>query len=447
MAKFQVPTIGGIRKVIRPGGNAAVGTTIAELGSSVISLAQLAAILLQIQTQQNNTGGGNIGPTGAGGVAGKQGALGMLGPPGDDGSPGEDGPPGVAGATGAAGATGPAGAAGLIFLGEDGSDGDLGPPGPPGPLGATGNTGGVGPTGPTGPIMFLDDGLPGDDGAPGGPGPTGAAGTPGGIGPTGPVGPAVYLDAEPGEQGDWTPGPVGPSGALGPTGGVGPASPAVFILAADGEDGDWGRPGDKGIQGVTGAQGPQGPVYLIPDEPMQDDGIAPPPFNPYTQQVIRAAWAFNTPDGTVYIRGTAPGLNAQSLTTGTGNYGYFQATNAANRSLSMTMVDNSYSGAYMTNGPSGEQGAIETFNSNAPIVFGINGKYTAQLTSTSLLTTGFVGLKGVIPAVTAGQTDLGITTTATVITTAGGIALPALASTFWVVNVAGVAYGIPCFAL
>ena len=58
-----------------------------------------------------------------------------------------------------------------------------------------------------------------------------------------------------------------------------------------------------------------------------------------------------------------------------------------------------------------------------------------------------VGVKGPIPAVTAGQTDLGITTTATVITTAAGIALPALASTFWCVNVNGVAYGIPCFAL
>jgi hypothetical protein len=34
-----------------------------------------------------------------------------------------------------------------------------------------------------------------------------------------------------------------------------------------------------------------------------------------------------------------------------------------------------------------------------------------------------------------------------VITTAGGIALPALAKTFWVVNVNGVAYGVPLFAL
>lgn len=61
--------------------------------------------------------------------------------------------------------------------------------------------------------------------------------------------------------------------------------------------------------------------------------------------------------------------------------------------------------------------------------------------------TSSVSIAGATPPVTAGQTALGITTTATVITTAGGIALPALASTFWVVNVNGVKYGVPCFAL
>jgi Collagen triple helix repeat (20 copies) len=442
MAKFQVPTVGGIRKVIRPGGSAAPGTTIAELGSGVISLAQLAAILLQIQTQQNNTGGGNIGPTGAGGVAGKQGALGMLGPPGDDGSPGEDGPPGVAGATGAAGAagaTGPAGAAGLIFLGEDGSDGDLGPPGPPGPLGATGNTGGVGPTGPTGPIMFLDDGLPGDDGAPGGPGPTGAAGTPGGIGPTGPVGPAVYLDAEPGEQGDWTPGPVGPSGALGPTGGVGPASPAVFILAADGEDGDWGRPGDKGIQGVTGAQGPQGPVYLIPDEPMQDDGMLCYPPNVFGPTSFAGPVVINWPNPGIAlsISGSGEALRIR------GDTSILAFRNSAGTGVFQIGTVEGWSGSGV-NVTDGAIGAIAKLNfyagslTTASIIVSGNANVT--------ITSGF-GLQGARPAVTAGQTDLGVTTTVTVITTAGGIALPALASTFWCINVNGVAYGIPCFAL
>jgi hypothetical protein len=65
----------------------------------------------------------------------------------------------------------------------------------------------------------------------------------------------------------------------------------------------------------------------------------------------------------------------------------------------------------------------------------------------TLLVQNAISLKGATPAVAAGRTDLGITTTATVITTAGGIALPALASTFWVVNVNGVKYGVPCFAL
>ena len=60
---------------------------------------------------------------------------------------------------------------------------------------------------------------------------------------------------------------------------------------------------------------------------------------------------------------------------------------------------------------------------------------------------GYVGVYGATPTVTAGRTDIGITTTGTVITTAGGISLPALAKTFWVVNVNGVAYGVPCFAL
>jgi hypothetical protein len=74
---------------------------------------------------------------------------------------------------------------------------------------------------------------------------------------------------------------------------------------------------------------------------------------------------------------------------------------------------------------------------------GANG----SLLVSSAVKTGTLSVTAAIPAVTAAQTDIGITTTVTVITTAGGIALPALASTFWVVNVNGVAYGIPCFAL
>ena len=80
----------------------------------------------------------------------------------------------------------------------------------------------------------------------------------------------------------------------------------------------------------------------------------------------------------------------------------------------------------------------------------VNGGNTTVLEMNQAGVTDFfgpVGVQGATPAVTAGQTDIGTTTTATVITTAAGIALPALASTFWVVNVNGVKYGIPCFAL
>ena len=71
-----------------------------------------------------------------------------------------------------------------------------------------------------------------------------------------------------------------------------------------------------------------------------------------------------------------------------------------------------------------------------------------QITSAgNTLHAGFGGFSGATPAVAAGRTDIGTTTTGTVITTAGGIALPAFAKTFWVVNVNGVAYGVPCFAL
>ena len=58
--KFQVPTVGGIRKVIRPGSTASSATTIAGLEGTTLTLAQLATLLANL----TNTGGGNIG-TGA----------------------------------------------------------------------------------------------------------------------------------------------------------------------------------------------------------------------------------------------------------------------------------------------------------------------------------------------------------------------------------------------
>jgi hypothetical protein len=90
------------------------------------------------------------------------------------------------------------------------------------------------------------------------------------------------------------------------------------------------------------------------------------------------------------------------------------------------------------------QGQLCFVNFNKGISFSADNGSVQHLT---IPPAGSIGIQGVTPAVTAGQTDIGTTTTTTVITTAAGIGLPALASTFWVVNVNGVKYGIPCFAL
>jgi len=130
--KIQLPSIGGLRKVIKvPGGNVAVGTTISELGSGTVSLAQLAAIITQVQASQTNTGGGNIGDgteavlvpgpglSGGGAMLGSV-PIRLTAPVpwfddaggGGDGDPGPPGPSGSQGIAGVAGLPGAAGAAG-----------------------------------------------------------------------------------------------------------------------------------------------------------------------------------------------------------------------------------------------------------------------------------------------------------------------------------------------
>ena len=286
MAKFQVPTVGGIRKVIRPGSTASSATTIDGLQGTTITLAQLATLLANL----TNTGGGNIG-TGAEaaisvgpGLAGGgplvgvvnirlTAPLGALGIVAEDGADGDQGPPGPIGPPGAAGVPGALGPPG-----DDGSDGDLGPPGPPGPIGPPGamGTGSPGPQGPFGPVVFFlaDDGADGDLGPPGPPGPLGATGN---------------------------------TGSAGAMGGIGPAGAALFITADDGADGDLGPPGPPGPLGATGATGPQGPQGpagsgsgaagsgMIPDEPIQDDGILAPVPN-----MIGGPMQFN---GQVFVAG------------------------------------------------------------------------------------------------------------------------------------------------
>jgi hypothetical protein len=204
MTKFQVPTIGGIRKVIKQDAATSPGTTIAEVGSGTISLSQLAQYITQLQTaQQNNTQGAGddiyivVGPGLAGGGSVGVVPIRLTAPipyfGGEDGADGADGPPGAAGpkgATGNAGATGPAGVGVMGPPGDDGADGEDGRPGPQGnqgPQGLQGSTGpaGVGVQGQTG-----EDGADGDVGPPGNVGPRGAAGQ---NGAQGAPGPALYL--------------------------------------------------------------------------------------------------------------------------------------------------------------------------------------------------------------------------------------------------------------
>jgi hypothetical protein len=210
MTKFQVPTIGGIRKVIKQDAATSPGTTIAEVGSGTISLSQLAQYITQIQTaQQNNTQGAGddiyivVGPGLAGGGSVGVVPIRLTAPipyfGGEDGADGADGPPGAAGpkgatgnagATGSAGATGPAGVGVMGPPGDDGADGEDGRPGPQGNQGPQGLQGSTGPAGVGVQGQAGDDGADGDIGPPGAAGPRGATGQ---NGAQGVAGPALYL--------------------------------------------------------------------------------------------------------------------------------------------------------------------------------------------------------------------------------------------------------------
>jgi hypothetical protein len=218
MKKVQLPVLGGLRKVIYPGGtNPTVGTTIAEIGAGTITLAQLAAAINNIL---NNTG--TTVPPGT-----PTGDL-VLGP-------------GLAGGGPLIGNVPLRLTAPIPWMGDDGGgggDGDPGPPGMAGPAGA------AGPQGPSGPLLMHM--IP-EDGA----------------------------DGEP----SMIPGPIGPQGIAGGTGATGAPGAALFMLGEDGADGDIGPPG---AAGATGPQGPQGPAgsssggglaMMIPDDAYWDEPI------------------------------------------------------------------------------------------------------------------------------------------------------------------------------
>ncbi len=160
MSKFQVPTVGGIRKVIRPADNSAILTTISE------AIAQLAALVTQLQTPVN-TGGGNIGTGNEASIAlgpGLSGGGTLVGnvpinltiPAAlfvEDGADGDPGPPGAQGPRGLQGIPG------QPWFAEDGADGDSGLQGIQGIQGIQGVIGTSGAAGLPGYSLIADDSI------------------------------------------------------------------------------------------------------------------------------------------------------------------------------------------------------------------------------------------------------------------------------------------------
>jgi len=349
--KFQTPTIGGVRKIIRTPPATTVGTTIAEIGAGTITLAQLAAAISQLQAQQNNNGGGNIGPSGIFIETG----------------------PGLGGGGGGGVVNLRLTAPIPVFTGDDGADGDIGPPGIAGKAGATGAGGPIGPA----VFMLADDGDPGEQGPPGATGPAGATGT-------------------------------------GTTGATGPAGPALHILANDTEpDNDqWCLPAVPNTVSPFNVNGPLTIYGGIIGTAVTGNTLSL--YN--TGSAITNAPLYLACGASDYLANFSDGINTRAYMAFDANHNLqFGGTNLAGQTYGF--------------------------------VFLAAGATTMYVLTTGVGVIGAISCNAATPAPVAGLTAIGVSTTATVITTAGGIALPALASTFWKVNVNGVAYGIPCFAL
>lgn len=459
MKKVQIPVLGGMRKVIQPGSNVTVGTTIAEIGAGSITLAQLAALITNIQAQQTNNGGGNIGSGSGGSIS--------LGPGLSGGGP-------VVGNV-------PIRLIAPIPWGLDdeggGGDGDPGPPGQAGPAGINGATGGVGP-----------------------------------------AGPAIYLEAEPGDDGLWAiPGPIGVQGPMGATGATGPQGPSGTGTGGGGGTLMFMVPEDNAtdeelFRAIPGAVGP-----LVVNGPLtvnnstftlggNQSNITTINFGTGTFPLATLAQISFTPQASGQLQLKA---EAVAIYTGIGAGGptQFFAVNAVGgismtgnatinttTGVALTVLNGATNGVQVNAGAGSNATYALLVSANAIQAMGVwgdggvtvgtlaavadkgpgtlnvqgqiymrgaaiqNGQMMADETWTdeeiyrgppsgALTVNGALSVQGATPPVVAGQTALGITTTATVITTIGGISLPALASTFWVVNINGVQFGIPCFAL
>lgn len=438
MAKFQVPSVGGIRKVIKINSTGS-GTLIAEFGAGTITLAQLKAALGLAAAP--NTGGGNIGTgtnaaialgpglTGGGplvgavsvrltapmallqddgpqgedgppGIPGRQGLPGPIGPPGwgMDGDSGDDGAPGMPGAAGAPGAPGVPGPQGIPGFGLDGDQGEDGIAGLPGSAGVAGA---IGPRGVQGDPGFGLDGDQGEDGSPGLPGAAGAPGVPGVPGPQGI--PGLGVDGDQGEDG--MPGTSGAAGVAGLPGVPGPQGIPGYGLDGDqGEDGIPGLPGTPGPAGTNGTIGRDG-AQGMPGQDGEDGGDQVQFFYGGGPLVINGRFTVNDFGLQTTFQATQAGqYRASFIQSGVadGDLSEIQVSSGAT-ALAFFAANAAQTTAIITNGPVGSQGVIRTLGAS-PMVFGTNNTYRGDIGATGTWTIAVTG-NSAVPGLLVKATD------------------------------------------
>lgn len=437
MKKFQAPVLGGFRKMITLP-NVPPGTTIAEVGSGTITLTQLAAAVNNIlQGSQTVTTAAPtvtanlvLGPglSGGGTLVGNV-PLRLTAPIPwgivEDGADGDMGPPGAIGATGATGPQGPQGPAGsggagtfALWIPEDTSYDDFLIPGPAGAAGATGPQGPQGPQGPAGSgtggsggmgsLMFMiPDDAPFDDPL--------LQGTPNVIGP--------YLNVE---------GPLTVFGYQKASGG----GVAILTTAVS------GNPVPTIV--LSGA-GQANIIATNSSSFVLSQGVASPTFIQMQSGEMLLAIANIT---RIQIQSTSPVIQMIGQASATtlqvvGNAGF----------SALSVVTAGMQVGVPTGGASGEMGSGTI---NVQKNYFINGVPIQQAMGAGMHWIPddpyweeeiYKGLPSAIGPLTVNGPFAATGITPTVITTVGGIALPALAATFWVATINGVQYGIPCFAL
>jgi hypothetical protein len=569
--KAQLPVIGGLRKIVQTGSSATVGTTIAELGSGTVTLAQLQALLAAITpassgligdgTEATLVAGQGIGgggpmlgavkvyltapiPIGDGdliegepGPPGKQGAAGIPGAPGfiipgEDGQDGEMGPPGI-GSRGLQGVAGANGVSGWTIPGEDGPEGEQGPPG----LGSPGIQGAAGANGVNGINGWTIPGEDGADGEPGAPGTTGSRGPqgvpgigiPGEEGPEGEPGVIIYGSQAAGSTSFANPtasvGLVAVNGsattamrsdaapalsqAIAPTWtGAHIFSPSGAVVAATFNGGSGGNyvaqfngvataGASNGIYVKAGTNASDFPVVVQNQAGTQNyfniGGDGHGQLGPSSNGLTWTAggnYSISAPtSGTaltvtgvasanacVFFGSGSAGTNFGLVTqAGTNASDYsFKANNAGGSAMftvagsgAVTIAAPASGVALTVKGVSGADaldvfvGATQIFSVSSTAMFantwgsqsgvqtitaGSGLQINGQTTVAALLAANSLQATAVAAAAGAGAVTYGGTTSGSASTTVGGVALPALAVGFIIINVAGTARKLPYFA-